>query len=669
MKKYNLGLCFLAFLLLFSISGVVNAQYWYQYGVRAGVTSNQNSGAAVSIQTITPQLSNSGSLGYWVGETLDNGAFLQVGYVIENQSGMYPALCDKTGCYNYQHLNAGDAQWFYEYFPSGYEGGFLGELGSDGSAGKNGTFHRYAFYASNGNWYFTFDGNILGNVSLGTTSSGVGIPVAFGEVANTTGISSDVSKIVFSNFSVYKSGGFRQVQEGLSYIGYGVGSKTNLLNPYGVQEIGNRINYFEVGSNLPQPQNNTILWNLGYVLKTVSQYGNLSNNTNYVAYSNVKISAPSFVQLNSTTRMMFTGWQGSGLGAYSGPLNATQISMNSNITETASWQKQYYLNASSQYGGTYGSGWYNNGSTVSYGIQSNLTQTSATSREKFAGWSNGNIQSNGSTKVNAPVLIAANWHAQYFVNVQSLYDNVSGGGWYDNGSIAQISVSTKAMQVSNNTQLGFYQWSNGKTNQNIQIPVTGPIILSAQYRYLYQTKLETKSAQGANLSQVALYSDDLVVANDAYLFGGVDYNISSAYYKGVKMAIKQNFSVDSPQTVQVVLPVYSASISSRDIFGLPINSSLTVSFSNTSTQSMYTGANGTVLFQNVPYGYVTGTVTYLGISQNIGLRNGSTAQVTFVSLLDIEIFALVIVIIGISYFVAKRHFRQGGYREEIEQGA
>lgn len=668
MKRYDLLLLFFAtFLLCFS--NIASAQYWYQYGVRAGPTSNHNSGAAVTIQTITPQFSKSGSLGYWVGENLDNGAFLQVGYVIENESGMYPSFCDLSGCKNYQQINAGDAQWFYEYFPSGYDGGFLGELGPAGSVGVNGTFHRYAFYVSGSKWNFAVDGQIVGSVSLGTQSSGVGIPVAFGEVANTTGVSSDISQIIFSNLSFYQSGSFKPVQEGLSYIGYGVGSKNDKLNPYGVVEVGNRVNYFAVGSGLAQPQNNTILWNLGYRLNLISQYGNITNSTNYVAYSNVKLSSPSVVNLNQTTRVVFEGWQGSGLGSYTGTQNQTTVSMNSNVTETAIWQKQYYLNVSSNYGTVYGAGWYNQGANANYGVQNNLTQTSATSREKFLGWSNGNQNRNGTVVVSHPISFNANWGVQYLVNLQSQYGNVSGNGWYDNGSIANVSINGIPVIVNSNTRIGFYDWSNGNMNSSMQILVNAPVILSAKFMNMYLTEFDLQGAGGASLQNAILYDKNMILTNNSYLFSNVNYAASSAYYKGVKMNLNSNFTVNSPGTVKVVLPVYNVNVQARDIFGFPVNATVLMEFSNSSSLSSYTGNNGTLELINVPYGYVKGNISYLGITQGINAQSGSNASVIFVSILNIEIFAGVALIIVIAYFGARRHYRKDGYREEIEQGA
>ena len=66
-------------------AGTASAGYWFQTGARAASSSGFNNGAGVSIETVG-QHPASGSFGAWVGETLGNGAFIQIGYIVENQS-------------------------------------------------------------------------------------------------------------------------------------------------------------------------------------------------------------------------------------------------------------------------------------------------------------------------------------------------------------------------------------------------------------------------------------------------------------------------------------------------------------------------------------------------------------------------------------------------------
>jgi len=223
-------------LIIALFAGNIFNPYWFQFGIKSGSSASFNNGARVEIQTIVPQNITNGSLVFWVGETLSNGAFLQVGYTINNK------------------VDPRNAEWFYEYFPSNAQGSFLfhgnysGAIGPDGSAGANGTFHTYGFYSIGNTWYFTFDGKVIGNVVLGTNNSGINAPEAIGELDEVNTNNIYIKDVIFSNLSVYKYGLWLPVSSGYTYIGYGQGSNRLLKNPYKVMELNNSVNYFAVGS-------------------------------------------------------------------------------------------------------------------------------------------------------------------------------------------------------------------------------------------------------------------------------------------------------------------------------------------------------------------------------------------------------------------------------------
>ena len=130
MRRYELIIT--TMLLVLSLAAASRAQYWFQSGVIAGSSANHNNGASVQIQTVTPQNFSAGSMAFWVGETLSNGAFLQMGYVLENQSGNLTTNCSQSGCASKVPVKAGQAEWFYEYFPSGGGNNFYGDTGASG---------------------------------------------------------------------------------------------------------------------------------------------------------------------------------------------------------------------------------------------------------------------------------------------------------------------------------------------------------------------------------------------------------------------------------------------------------------------------------------------------------------------------------------------------------
>ncbi len=642
----------------FMLVGIANAQYWFQFGTRAGSSAQGNNGASVTIQTVAPQNVKSGSLAFWIGEDLANGAFIQAGYLVENETGMYSSTCDISSCKDYQQLNASDAEWFFEYFPSGFSGGFLGTIGPDGSAGKNGSLNTYAFYSSGNEWYATFDGNVIGSTNLGVSSSGSQTPVAFGEIANTSGINQYITPVAFQNLSIYSNSKIIPVTKGFAYIGYGSGSLEDLHDPYGVAEVQNKVNYFEVGSNLKQPSNGTQLWSLGYSMNVSSQYGNISSNSKYIAYSSVQITAPSIIQLNDTARVIFIGWKGSGTGAYTGSASTTNMIITGNITEKAQWDLQYYLNVTSKYNGAYGNGWYNASSSVIYGVVGNVIDINQTSRFIFDHWSNGNINSTGTVILKAPISITASWDKQFLVNATADYGEIIGNGWYSNNSVATLSVNSTEFKSSGGGFVGFYSWSNGNQNDTISMEVKAPVRLNAGFKSLYFATLIPQDGNGKDLSDVQFYVGNQQITNQTLVFQGISYGLTSVYYKGVKMQINTKFTMNSSGPLAVKLPIYNTMVTTKDILNRPVNSLINVQFSNGTRIQAYTGANGTISFNDVPYGYLNGTATYLGITQPLGGKNGAPNNIVFLSTFEILIFVGIIVAIAVAGLISWYHFRE-----------
>ncbi len=656
MRRYELLLLSIA---LISIANIASAQYWFQFGARAGSQVNYNYGAGVTIQTIL-QNTSAGSLGFWVGETLSNGAFLQMGYTIENTSGSYPSFCTPTACTNDEYINAGQAEWFYEYFLPNENSGFLGRLGPAGSAGANGTFHTYSFYSVGNTWYFVLDGSTVGSVDLGASDSGPNTPVAFGELANSSVNTQYIHPVIFKNLSAYVGGSKTEVPKGYSYIGYGVGSATGLHNPYGVKEVGSKVNYFEVGSGLPQPQNHTELWSLGYHLVVNSQYANINSNTSYIALSNIAISAPEMVQVNATARAIFAGWEGSGTGSYTGPLNNVTVLMGSNVTETARWNMQYLVNASSQYGSATGSGWYNLGSPATYGISTNISNISTGARAVFTGWSSGNRNESGSIIVTGPESISAIWQTQYLLSVSSQFGNVTGSGWYANDTLVTVSERVTNVTVSQGERYTFTGWSSGNTSATVSLLLTSPVTMDALFAKQYLVHFITENAYGSQINSSNLYLDSRPVGSTAFINANQGYNLTGAKYEGIQLSFKSPFFASAPSDIPVKLPVFNVKISSSDLFGLTVAPVYVVSTSNTQNQT-YNPQNGTVILDNLPYGYARGTASYLGITQSFSTRGGGGVSLLFFSIANILAFGFVAAAIALAYVLARHHYaRQNG---------
>ncbi|MGC8687322.1 MAG: hypothetical protein ACP5RM_01320 [Candidatus Micrarchaeia archaeon] len=627
MKGYNFMLALVFSLFLVSIAG---AQYWFQTGVRSSNGAAFNYGASVSIQTIYQNISE-GSLGYWVGEDLSNGAFLQIGYEIANSSGDYPSYCSPTaGCSNYTFIKAGVPTYFWEYFPAGYSGSqFYGGLGQNGSAGANGTFNTYSFRSESNTWYFYVNGKLVGSAYLGASSSGANPPVAFGEVAGTETNSSPMQIVRFRNLEYYDGSTYKLVPKGYSYIGYGKGSLTSLANPYGISEVGSFVDYFEVGSGLPL-QNHTELWQLGYSLNVISEYANISYSGNYSAYSTVYIEAPAYVYLGSGKRAAFIRWIGSGIGSYSGSSLNASVEMDSNITEQAVWQVQYLLNTSNTYGLVNGSGWYPANSTVHLSVESTSINVGVGKRIEFLGWSNGEKNPAISIIMGGPLSISPIWALQYLVNASTQYGNLTGVGWYNANSTASIYEGATLVSRGANTY-GFYSWSNGSTENPLVFKVTHPVLLSAIYVPVYRENLEAFGSDGQQLQNVSYVIDGKGVNSSVLFFSGKTYTINDAKYNGVQIALNEPIKVNESGSIKLVLPVYNVAVYTKSVLGAPVNATLDITFLNGTSILLHTGANGYALLKNVPYGSFNATASFFGPQIRISAKGSKTAQITMLS--------------------------------------
>jgi hypothetical protein len=640
MKGHSLlAASLIAFLL--AMAAPARGAYWFQSGAKGNYNSAQNGGASVSIQTISQPQVSSGAMAFWVGENMPNKTFLQVGYLIQNQTGVYPVNCNASGCSGTEYLAAGDAEWFYEYFLPTENSSFMGEIGPDGSAGKNGTVNNYAFYSSGNTWYILFNGKQIGSVNLGESSSGPYWPVALGEVADTSTNKAQMSSVTFSNLSIYKNGAFSLIPYGYGVISYGVGSQTQLANLYGVGEIGSRTNYFAVGSGLPLNANNTQLWKLGYTVSVVSPYGNLSSKNGYAAYTAVGLSAPATVYLNGTSRVSFTSWSGSGVGAYTGTQRNVSVTLDGNITEKANWQQQYLFNVSTLLSYPSGTGWYGVGSLVNYGVANASVYENETDRYVFSSWSNGNRNQTGTALIKGPLNITASWLHQYFVNATPAA-TTTGSGWYNQGSYANLSVPAPIVNLSSGKRVAFISWSNGNESSTMHERVTSPVSLRAQFSTQYLIGLSGKDSQGRSIS-VSNFTINGVqrAGGSAFLNANQTYVLNGVYYKGVFLPVNLSVPTTAPSAFSFSLPVYDVKLNTVDLFGLPVNASVSMVFGNGSASKAYSGASGALLVPDVPYGSANVTASLFGITERTSTSGGKGASLVFVSMTNLVGFAAI----------------------------
>jgi len=131
--------------------------------------------------------------------------------------------------------------------------------------------------------------------------------------------------------------------------------------------------------------------------------------------------------------------------------------------------KYYYLHIESPYK-VPGEGLYPAGSTVTISAPT-IVELRNLTRIVFVGWSGDVVSDNSSVTfiMNSPKTIVAQWKTQYYLEVVSPIGEVRGGGWYDAGSKAEISVTTPV--IGSLIRQIFTGWSGDVVENDTRVTV------------------------------------------------------------------------------------------------------------------------------------------------------------------------------------------------------
>ncbi len=669
MGKFNLLL--FSFILFFLLINLSFSQYWFQSGAEGSNISLNNNGASISIQTINQNIPKS-SFAFWVGENLQNNAFIQIGYVVYNQSGYLHNNCTINGCSSNLSVTKNIPFWFYEYFTASNpnSSSFYGNQGH--SYLNLNYFNNFSFIYSNinNNWNFYINNHNIGKINLGTSNSGNHVVSALAEYADASSSKQYMSPVKFKNFKFYKNNKWIYVPKAYSYISYGVGSETVLPNLYGVKEVSNFINYFVVGSGLPLKKS-VLLWDQGYKLNIISKYGSINGSRNYSAYSIANINSAKIIYLNNTTRVLLKGFIGNGFGSYTGNSTNFSIHMNNNIIESAIWQLQYYVNVSSKYGKVSGTGWYNSNTSTLISLNKNIIKLNSKQRILFKSWNINNINENKKSLnfnilVNSPKIIISLWQLQYYVNVSSKYGKVSGTGWYNSNTSALISLSNNIFSTNNTVRYVFKSWNiNNKTSNlnqtKINIFINSPKQIFSVFENQYKVFFKFNNAYGNKINQTYFNVNDQKTNNtDVFFVASTNkiYSIKYVFFKNTLIQTNYIFNLTKSRIITLNLPIYNITITAKSLLNTKVNASAKLQFKNNTILNFYLGNNGTRTFVNVPYGYAVGYIQFFGFSYKINSINGGVFLFKFFTPILILMIILVILIIIISYEIGKYYAKK-----------
>jgi hypothetical protein len=259
---------FAAFLLLNSIllaSASAQTGVTIEVGAWADDASRNNLGVQVEIETHAYDTYSNTLDYFWVGDNLANGAFIQFGYSLE--PGVYCLQGAFVGG-NFKCLGASeiipssDPRWQWQYWPNRGGSDHYYQIGPQGSAGTNGTWHAYMIRPDSSNsWDFLIDGHIVAYSNF-TVNPSVDPAFVVAERTEASSTPIELGPIRFRHISYLNFTGWQGTDSliALSYCQPSGGCAT----PFGVSATDNA-NSLIVGSGVTKSHEGALLWTSGYV--------------------------------------------------------------------------------------------------------------------------------------------------------------------------------------------------------------------------------------------------------------------------------------------------------------------------------------------------------------------------------------------------------------------
>jgi hypothetical protein len=269
---------------------------------------------------------------------------------------------------------------------------------------------------------------------------------------------------------------------------------------------------------------------------------------------------------------VWLGWTGTGTISYTGTANPSSVTMNSPITETASWRHEYRLTMVTNYGTTspsVGDNWYEAGTPVN--IQAFAPSVITGEQYAWNGWTGtGTISFTGmvnpsSVTMNSPISETASWTHQFLLTIKtsgllSAYptnvylagsqvgtasDASSYTKWFDAGTLTGTIGVDNTISGATGTRYIFVKWVEDSSASNPRASETmdSPKTFTANYNTQYQIT---------------------VTANPGDAIGGqfkVTYTQSGTAYSNVVKATSWTEWVDGSTTVTVSEPQNTIDVS------------------------------------------------------------------------------------------------------------
>jgi hypothetical protein len=171
--------------------------------------------------------------------------------------------------------------------------------------------------------------------------------------------------------------------------------------------------------------------------------------------------------------------------------SASETMNDADITHTFDYKTEYYLSVTTPHGSaSKKSGWYTEESLISLTAPGEVN-ISRGEKDVFDGWIIGNSEDRDDSinfNIRTPLEIRANYHREYFLQLNSIYGNPTGIGWYEDGSTATINIEKELVMPGFFGFLGgkiiFDKWNGEFQSRNniADVYMNSPKIITANWR-------------------------------------------------------------------------------------------------------------------------------------------------------------------------------------------
>jgi len=411
-------------------SAAPQTTYNIQVGAWGDEASIGNMGAGVEIKTQIYSLAGQDSAdSFWVGDNLQNGAFIQFGYELFGRPGNYCLYGKATGisanCLgNHDAIGYSEARWFWQYWPNANVTDFYSGIGPAGSVGPDGSWHLYQIRPNVANgWNFILDGRTVWSFNLYQVTKSIDqVYMVAEEVTGDAEPSGTLGPVEFRNLDYWTAFGWQPVTSLAAILGCGaISPNCGILiggyvwnMPYGVTLVGP--NDVIAGTGQTSRTRGDSIWPSQLMLTlygpngvtfTVDDENQIANGQSLLKPGSHSVSVSSDVSTSQGVQLRFDHWSDGYKYA------DRSIDLESNTTLTAVFLTQYNLTLISPYE-TSGEGWYDKGASANFGCNAMPSITNTFGLAIFRGWydQDGNLYSaygTGSVIMNRPLTLHPVW--------------------------------------------------------------------------------------------------------------------------------------------------------------------------------------------------------------------------------------------------------------------